>query len=487
MHANLLPARLERWKSAVWDAYLRLTSSLPDARDERAFLPAALEIVETPPNPLGRFLAFTLCAGALTAIGWAFFGKIDIVTVAGGKLVSQTRTQIVQPLEPASVRAILVKPGQDVHAGDALIELDKTAALAEIERARGDLAAALLDRMRLDALLNGAADAPFATVANTAPAETQKAQAELAAQIARQNAVIAGLTKEKLQRIADHQTLVQALAKLKKTLPLIAERAVIRAKAAAGGHASIPAKLESQQLLIEAQAERDITISKIASAEAAMAELDQKIAGAEADFRATILGDLSKAQDRIRAAEEAFAKASRRADLLTLRAPISGTVQQMHVTGTGTVVTPAQQLLSIVPSDEPLEVEAVLENRDAGFVAAGQPVGVKVEAFPFTRYGLLRGTVVRVDRDAEATPASMGGAQGSQRMADQLDQIEASERLRYTVRIALQPGSLDVDGHPAKLLPGMSVKAEIFTGKRRIIDFLLSPLSEYAHDALRER
>ena len=150
------------------------------------------------------------------------------------------------------------------------------------------------------------------------------------------------------------------------------------------------------------------------------------------------------------------------------------------------MVTPAQQLLSVVPDDDRVEVEAVLENRDVGFVEVGQRVELKVDAFPFTRYGLLGGKVLSVDRDAEATPLSQA-AQGAERQADETDHIEGSERLRYTVHIGLDGGRLDVDGRAASLLPGMSVKAEILTGKRRIIDFLLAPLREHMHDAMRER
>jgi HlyD family secretion protein/hemolysin D len=189
----------------------------------------------------------------------------------------------------------------------------------------------------------------------------------------------------------------------------------------------------------------------------------------------------------VHSAEEALAKAARRAELQTLRAPISGTVQQMHIANIGAVVTPAQQLLSVVPNDDRVEVEAVLENRDVGFVAAGQRVELKVDAFPFTRYGLLSGTVMSVDRDAEAAPAGQSGAQGSQRRADAIDQVESSERLRYTVHIAVSSAAIDVDGRSAPLLPGMAIKAEILTGKRRIIDFLLAPLREHVHDAMRER
>jgi HlyD family secretion protein/hemolysin D len=268
---------------------------------------------------------------------------------------------------------------------------------------------------------------------------------------------------------------------------MVAERANIRTRASEIGYASVIAKLESQQLVIETIAELKVTQSKIASLEAAIAGLDEKIVATGAEIRTNAMGDLAKARERASAAEEALAKASRRASLQTLRAPIDGTVQQMHVLTVGAVVTPAQQLLSVVPDNDRVEVQAVLENRDIGFVEAGQRVELKVDAFPFTRYGLLGGRVISIDRDAEATPVNATGTQGTQRVADETDRIEASERLRYTVHIAVEPGSFDVDGRDAVLLPGMSVKAEILTGKRRIIDFLLAPLREHLHDAMRER
>jgi membrane fusion protein, hemolysin D len=468
-------------------AVLRLVSSDTHAQ-ERAFLPAALEVMETPPNPLGRRTAYALCLVALAALGWAVFGKVDIVAVASGKIVSHLRTQVVQPFEIASVTSVLVSPGQQVRAGDPLIELDKTVAVAERDRAQSDLVAALLDRMRLAAFLDGSTIAPFTTIAQASALDTTHAQAQLTAQVATRASQLAGLEQEKLQRVAERMVQQQTVAKLEETLPLVAKRASIRDQATALGNTSMLADLESRQLLVETRAELEITRSKIASLDAAIAGLEQKVVATDAEIRTNAMGELSKATDRMRAAEEALAKATRRAELQTLRSPISGTVQQMHIANIGAVVTPAQQLLSVVPNDDRVEVEAVLENRDVGFVAAGQRVQLKIDAFPFTRYGLISGTVMSVDRDAEATPVSQPAVQGSQRAADAIDHIEDSERLRYTVHIALQqPGSLDIDGRVGSLLPGMSIKAEILTGKRRIIDFLLAPLREHMHDAMRER
>lgn len=468
-------------------AALGLVKSDQRRAQERAFLPAALEVMETPPSPIGRGIAYSMCLIVMAGLGWAIWGKVDIVAVASGKVISHMRTQLVQPFETASVTEVLVGPGQRVRAGDRLIELDKTVAMAERDRAQRDLVAGQLDQMRLTAFLDGATVAPFDTIALASALDRSRAQAQLITQASMRTSQVAGLTQEKLQHLADRLVQQQTVNKIEQTLPLIAKRASIREQALAFGNTSVLAQLEAQQLLVETKSELEITHSKIGALDATIASLDQKIIATEAEIRSKAMDELGKAGDRTHAAEESLAKADRRAELQTLRAPINGTVQQMHIANVGAVVTPAQQLLSVVPEGDSIEVEAVLENRDVGFVVAGQRVELKVDAFPFTRYGLLQGTVTSVDRDAEAAPVSQSAAQGSQRAADSTDEVEASERLRYTVHVALQKATLDVDGRPATLLPGMAIKAEILTGKRRIIDFLLAPLREHVHDAMRER
>jgi hemolysin D len=455
-------------------------------KEECEFLPAALEILETPPSPAGRTLVLTLCLIAMIAVVWACFGHLDIVAVAPGKIVAHMRTKLVQPFETSTVRAILVGPGQKVRAGEALIELDPTAAIAERDKARKDLDAARLDQARLEAFLDGATAPTTTDLENMDPVEVRRAQTHLTAQRAERDAKLATIVDERAQRVAERQALQQTLAKLEQVLPLVAQRADIRRLAAATQFGSRLLSLETQQQLVETQSELDIDRSKMASLDAAIEGLDQKLAGADAEIMTAALTELDHARERARNAAEALAKANHRVELQTLRSPIDGSVQQLQVTTIGSVVTPAQQLLSVVPDQDRLEVDAVLENRDVGFVAAGQPVQLKIDTYPFTRYGLAKGTVLSVDRDAEATPVNQA-VQGSLRTADEIDNVESSERLRYTVHISLEPGSLEVDGRPAALLPGMSVKAEIVTGERRIIEYLLAPLTLYAHDSMKER
>ena len=458
--------------------------------EEQEFLPAALEILETPPSPASRIGVILFALIAVTGVGWAWFGRVDITAVASGKVVSQLRTKLVQPFETSTVKAILATSGEKVHLGDTLIELDHTAALAEHDRAERDLSAAELDQIRLETFIDGGASDLQSLIASSSLSfdrdEIRRAQAQLDSQNAERMSKLAAIDQERIQRTAEREALQRTLTKVQKDLPYISERADIRAKVMAMGYASVLANSESQQMLVDANSEVEIDRAKIASLDAAIAGLDQKAAATKADIASTAFTELARAREQARAAAEALAKATHRVELQTLRAPIDGTIQQIHVSTIGAVVTPGQQLLSVVPEDAPVQVEAVLENRDIGFVANGQSVEIKVDAFPFTRYGLIHGVIKSVDRDAEAQSASQDN-QGSELAADKMANLEASDQLRYKVHISLAENSLVVDGRPAALLPGMSVKAEILTGRRRIIDFLLAPLLEHMHEGLHER
>jgi hemolysin D len=161
-----------------------------------------------------------------------------------------------------------------------------------------------------------------------------------------------------------------------------------------------------------------------------------------------------------------LAKARYQETLTSLKAPVDGSVQQLAIHTVGGVVTPAQPLMVIVPADQLVEVEAMLENKDVGFVRAGQPVTVKVETFTFTKYGTVDGEVLSVSNDA----------------------IEDEKRgLIYSSRIRLNTDHLMVNGQRVALSPGMSVTAEVKTDQRRVIEYFLSPLQQHVDESLRER
>ena len=202
----------------------------------------------------------------------------------------------------------------------------------------------------------------------------------------------------------------------------------------------------------------------------------------EADFRRTILAELTKCKRKPTGLRRTRSKAAQRTALQSLTAPVDGVVQQLAVHTIGGVVTPAQPLAVVVPAESPIEIEAMVANRDIGFVHAGQEAAIKVETFNFTRYGLIHGSVLSVSRDAvtSASPPdhANGGASGGE---------QPRQESNYIARVALDQTRMKIDGQDEQLTPGMSVTIEIKTGSRRIISYLLSPLEKNFKESMQER
>ena len=455
---------------------------------ERQFLPAALEVLETPPSPSSRIMAAAICAIALVGVLWASYGRIDIVAVAAGKIVTQARTQVVQAPESGVVKEIYVQPGQNVKQGDPLIQLDVETIKAEIERARADQTQARLDIARLRAFVDPLSEFEVEPLSDIDPVLVTRTRLQFEAQKMERDSRLSALDRERERHESELATAEVMLQKAKDILPLVQERADIRMKAAQIEFGSKLLSLEARQQLVDIQAEIRLQKFKISGAQSTLSALSNQRKQIVAEILKNAYNDFARAIAQNGAATEAFIKASRRLELSTIRAPLDGYVNQLNVRTLGGVVTPAQQLVLISPENSPLEVDVVVSNRDVAFIAQNQDVEVKVDAYPFRRYGLLKGHVIGIAQDSEAQANPNDPTQvGSQRRADQSAYIEGSERLLYAVKIAIDPETLMVDGKPAPLMAGMSVRAEIKTGARSIAEFLMSPLAEYLHQSLRER
>ncbi len=204
--------------------------------------------------------------------------------------------------------------------------------------------------------------------------------------------------------------------------------------------------------------------------------------------RRTNLADSAQAEQKAASLQQQFLGAQERARLQTLTAPVDGTVQQVAVHTVGGVVTPAQQLMAVVPADSGLEVEAVVSNRDIGFVHEGQAAEIKIDTFNFTKYGLLHGMVQSVSQDSIARDKPQDKSSDKQQQGALSDSSEPQgQELVYDARVALETTQMNIDGKLVNLTPGMAVTAEIKTGSRRVIEYLLSPLTRYGSEALRER
>ena len=453
-------------------------------RGDTEFLPAALEIIETPASPVGRAIAGTIIAFAAIAVGWACVGEVDIIATAQGRVIPTGKSKVIQPFETGVVRAIAVHDGSVVKAGDVLVEMDPTADGSDEARARFALAEDRLDLARLRALLEGT---PFAAPDETEPQRAAMARRQGEAQAAEQRARLDGLDRQVAQKEAEGREVRAALAKVEADLPLLSEQRDIRASYLQREWGNRLSYLQVQQQLVETQHEGEVQREKRDEVAQALAALQQGKAEAAAAYRKGLLADLAKAELSAREHGEDLAKAGQKRALRTLRAPVAGTVQQLAVHTLGGVVTPAQQLLVVVPAGTGLEIEATLPNKDVGFVHAGQAVEVKVEAFTFTRYGLLRGQVTAVSQDAVADEAApqRNGKRESEAQND--EQARQAGQASYVALVSLDRAVIRTEDGETALEPGMAVTAEIKTGRRTVISYLLSPLLRMQQEEMRER
>ncbi len=242
------------------------------------------------------------------------------------------------------------------------------------------------------------------------------------------------------------------------------------------------AYLEDLQDLLSHQKDLEVQTSHLKEAEAAVAASKAKQEETRAEFHRQVLNDLAEATRKANGLAQDVAKSEQRTKYQALTAPIDGTVQQLAVHSVGGVVTPAQTLLTIVPADSTMEIEAMVDNQDIGFVHPGQDAEIKVDTFNFTRYGLLQGKVVTLSQDA--IPREGAGKSDPQKPSGS---DSAASEPAYAARVSLGETQMQIDDKLVNLSAGMAVTVEIRTGRRRIIDYLLSPILRHSQESLRER
>lgn len=436
--------------------------------EEKDFLPAALEILEKPASPVGRAVMWSIVALAVAALAWSILGFVDVVAVAEGRLIPRARVKVVQPLEIGVVRAIHVRDGQRVKRGQVLIELDPTVSGAEAEQARKALRVAEVNRARGRALMNhlSAGTSNFEAPDGVDLATSATQQSLIDALVREYEAKLANLRQQRNERQNDLAATGAQLSKLKSVHGLINQQVRAREPLVEKGWSPRLQFLELKERQVTFQKDIEIQKENLEKAKASIATLDSEIERTTAEFRKTVITDLAEAENQVNIQAQNLRKAEQRLQLQQLNAPVDGVVQQLAVHTLGGVVQPAQALLVVVPGSGELLVEAMVLNKDIGFVHAGQPVEVKLEAFPFTKHGVIHGVLEDVSTDA----------------------VQDEKRgLIYPARVTLKAQMIDVGGRNVPLGAGMQVSAEIKTGERRLIDYILSPIIKYRDESFRER
>jgi hemolysin D len=461
---------LGRYVAAIreaWRARGQMASPVRSA-EEAEFLPAALALQESPVSPAPRIAMGLILAFAAIAVLWACFGRVDVVATAPGRIIPDGHSKLIQPMEMAKVAAIHVREGQAVAAGQVLVELDATVTEADLRRLQNELIAARLEETRARAFLAALAGskARLTEFEGVAPPRLQDEQRLLEGQVAEYHARLGRLSAEIHRRQTEARTMAEAVRKLEQTAPLVRQRAEDYKGLVAQNFISKHGYQERELEAIEQEQDLAASRSKLAEIAAGRIEAERQRDALIAETRRVQLGQQREAAQRVLALQQELAKAEQRGRAMRMTAPVAGTVQQLAVHTVGGVVSPGQALMLIVPRDNELEVEAHLDNRDVGFVHAGQRAAVKVETFPFTRYGTLTGEIVQVSPDA----------------------IQDEKRgLVFAARVRLGQRQMQVEERAVNLSPGMAVVVEIKTGTRRVIEYFLSPLLQYGNESLRER
>jgi hemolysin D len=448
------------------------------SRELAAFLPAALEIQESPPNPLARQLAWALLALVVIGVTWALLGHVNIVASAEGKIIPSSRVKQVQPLEKGIVKALLVSEGEYVKEGQPLIELDTTLTQADKKRLASELQIALMRLAVNQAMLSllskteQSVNLPLVDgYVLDLPAEATEGDISLHKNLLKQqwlqyqsqlSVLQSSLTKTKAEQAATREIIV----KLKQTLPIVEKRAEKYKSLHGKDFVSENDYLAAEQERIQQKQDLAAERQRLKQLQAAETEVIEQINLHKAQASGSVLTEITDLQRQIAALEEEFTKASDLNAKQILYAPVSGRVQELAVNTVGGVVTEAQQLMLVVPDEEQLEVEVFLQNKDIGFVREEMPAEIKIHTFPFTKYGVVNAVVTNVSDDAT---------------------VDEQQGLIYRMQLKMDKSTMWVEGNEMKLQPGMAVTAEVKTGKRRIIDFFMAPLLRYKDESIRER
>lgn len=435
--------------------------------DDVTFLPAALEIIEQPVSPTARATTWVLLIGLVFTILWLTFGKVDVVASASGRLIPADNVKVVQPAEAGVVREIYVRNGQFVRKGQVLVELDPTVSTAETVQAEAALQTALFDVARAKAVLSALEGKGLDFVAPTGTAPqliaTQKALA--AAELASIEASASGRSADlQAAKAARSEALVQA-TKLTETLPLLDQQLDAYEGLLTKGYAAKLKVIEMRRQRFATARDREAALATARRAEAQSSSAASTMAQSKAEARTRILTDLAKAEADVRLRQEELTKSRQRSSLQRLTAPVDGTITQLSIHTIGGVVEPAKPIMVVVPKGGSLVAEVQILNKDIGFVKEAQPVAMKFEAFPFTRYGTVPGFVERIGSDA----------------------IEDEKLgLIYPAHIRIDPNEMS-EASNIRLSAGLATTTDIRTGRRSIISYLISPIDEIRLESARER
>ena len=372
---------------------------------EYEFLPAALEISETPANPLGRFIIWGIFALIIIALLWSYFGMVDEVAVARGKVIPDGRLKVIQPLEEGIVTAIHVAEGQRVKEGELLLELDSTLKQVDVRTLEKSLTTVKLEKEMLMAELSGKSGEEVLGQRNLKLEDLSAEVMAFVKQLKQARESEYRSKEETLKSIiaqrADEIRIGEpALLRLEnKYLLLKKQEASLKELAEQGGIPETDWEVKANEL---SAAEKEYEMQKISNEQSRekLEEARKNLDNLARERETNTLNLIVEKEKNIAEIEAQLVKAQKLYQFQNLLSPVNGTVHGMNANTVGGVVTPAQPIMTIVPDGTPLIIEATVLNKDIGFVKVDQEAEIKFDTFSFQKYGTIKGTVSAISPDA---------------------------------------------------------------------------------------
>jgi hemolysin D len=429
--------------------------------DKNRFKPHLVEIEENPVSPLGRKILWAIVLFMLLALIWLFVGKTDVVVSARSEVVPVGDVKVLQALSGGAIKKIYVKEGDAINKGDPLIEIDPTVEESNIESKKANAMLLSLEIEKLHSLIN---DTPFKVPADVDTVTAtlimgmhqsekealQSQQLQLQQQIRQVQEQIRAIKSDKARASEMYRMGLAEQKRMKSVLDIIAKNDYYRVQKENAGYRN----------------DIDRKSHEIAALEDKLSELKMQKISIVKNFKSKLYSTLAEKTKELTLLRSDIETITFKKKKQIITSPVDGVVAKLAVHTLGGVVSPAEKLMSIVPEGVPMQIKAIVENKDIGFITEGMDVAIKIDTFDYQKYGLFKAKVEKISPNA----------------------IE-DEKLGLVYEVFIKPETtyLEVEGKKRYLTPGMSATAELKVGERRIIEFFIYPLIKYYDEGVSVR
>ena len=438
-------------------------------KDELEFASSLSAAVLQKPATTPRLILYISLVAIAWFFVWASFAEIDERVKANGRVIPSSKIKKIQNLEGGIVKEILVHEGQMIKKGQELIKIENIKSRGNLGEKKAKYFALAAKIVRLKAEAN---DKKFDSkdIKEIVPKEYIESEYNLyLSDKSKLRSKIRVLQEQLRQKENELKEAKSKVKYAKKSVDLIQEEVNMKAPLVQQGIESYPEFLKLKRELTQKKDEYETAKLSIPKIKAQMAEIRSKIASVKDDFKNKAREELSKALAEIAQVKEIKNTLEDEVKRTRIVSPVDGVVKKIEVTTIGQVIKPGESIMEIVPVDDKLLIEAKVKPRDIAFLYPGQEANVKVTAYDFSIYGGLKGRVINIGADSivEKTPKG--------------------EQSYYLVQIKTEKNYVQKNGRKGLIMPGMVVTADILTGKKTIMSYLLKPIIKAKQNALRER